>query len=77
MHVEIDDRDSLESVGGASMQRTDRNIVEQAKAHGSVVLGVMTRRSHGAESVANSAFHHRIHGFHDGARRSERGFRGT
>ncbi len=77
MDVKIDNRDALDPMGRAGVQRADRNIVEQAEAHGSPPLGVVTGRPHGAESVSDTTFHYRIHGFHDGARRSERGFRRT
>ena len=55
MHVEIDDGDSLVAVNRARMQRTDRDVVEQAKAHGARAFGMMAGRPHGAERIVQPA----------------------
>ena len=55
MDVEIDHGHAGGAVLGAGVQRRDGHGVEQAEAHGTVGLGMMARRAHGAEGVAGFA----------------------
>ena len=50
MNVPVDDRDPVEP-GGESIGCCDRHIVQQAEAHGPVVLCVVTRRAHCDERI--------------------------
>ena len=56
MDIEIDHGDALEAMHTARMHRRDRDIVEEAKAHRMMRLGVMPRRTHRAERVLRLAF---------------------
>ena len=59
MNVEIDDGDALDAMLGASIGRSDGNIVEQTKAHNAVAFGVVAGRAYLAERVGDAR--HRIH----------------
>ena len=72
MHVEIDHRHALGAVGGAGVQRRDRDGVEQAKAHRPRRLGVVARRPHRAEGIVGLARHDLIDRMECRARRPER-----
>jgi hypothetical protein len=60
MHVEIHDGDARQPMHRARVPRTDHDVVEQTEAHRLLVLGMMTRRTHGAEGVADLAAGDRI-----------------
>src|SRR3954447_1627465 len=51
MHVEIDDRNTLQGVCFQGMGRTDGYVVEQAETHGPIALGMMSRGTNIAKSV--------------------------
>ena len=55
MHVEIDHRDALEPMRVTQMQCADRDVVEEAKAHRALALGMMAGRAHGAKGVRHLA----------------------
>ncbi len=58
--VEIDDGDACELVMLARARGADGHVVEQAEAHRMLRLGVMARRTHGAEGVAGGSLHHGV-----------------
>ena len=60
MHVEVDDRDALESVRLQRVRGADRDVVEEAEAHRAPPLGVVARRAHGAERGLAFAAHHEV-----------------
>ena len=50
VHVEIDDRDSVQTVRFDRVTRCDRDVVEDAEAHRARTAGVMARRANAAKS---------------------------
>ncbi len=76
MHVEIHDRHALQPVRRAGMGCPDRDIVEQAKAHRHVALGMMSRRAHTAEGVGRAVLQHQVDGGDHRPRRAQGGFAG-
>ena len=72
MHVEIDHRDPREAMHLARPQGPDRDVVEQAEAHGPAGLGMVAGRAHGAERVVGLAGDHRIDRGDDGAGGAQR-----
>ena len=72
MDVKIDDSDAFETMSMAGARRTDRDIVEETKAHGAIGLGVMAGGSYGAKRIAHLARHDGIGGSHDSAGRAQR-----
>ena len=76
MDVEIDHRDPVQPVPGASVERPDGDRVEQAKAHGVGRFGVVPGRADGAKGVFPLALHHPVDGIADGPRGPARRFAG-
>ena len=74
MHVEIDDGDALQAVRIERVLGGDGDVVENAKAHRRLRLGVMARRTHGAERHVIIARKHRIDGRDAGAGGAVRSF---
>ncbi len=60
MHVPIDDQQPLEAVACAQVARADGDVVEQAKAHGPIRLGVVAGRPNEREAVVDVARHDRV-----------------
>ena len=60
MDVEINHRDPVQPVPGASVERPDGDRVEQAKAHGTGRFGVVPGRADGAKGVIGRAGHDRV-----------------
>ena len=60
MDIEIDDRDRRQTMNGARMVGRDGHIIEQAKAHGAVIFGVVSGWPDGAKSVGDLAGEHRV-----------------
>ena len=69
--VEIDDEYPLVA-DGPRIPGTDRDIVEDAKPHPLVGLGMMSRRANRAERAPDFSFFATFHCFHDGAGRVQR-----
>ncbi len=67
VHVEIQDRDASIAVRSQRMRGADSDVVEQAKAHGLVALGMVSGRPDRAERVVCLAQGDEIHGCNDGA----------
>ena len=67
MDVEIDDRHPLKAMHLARAQRADRGVVEQAKPHRPLGLGMMPRRADRAERVVRLFCDDRIYRGHDRA----------
>ena len=72
MHVEIDDRHPLGVIALARVIGGDGRLVEEAEAHGAVLLGMVAGRAHGAEGILGLGAEHRI----DGGGRSPHGAQG-
>lgn len=72
--IEIQYRHLLQPVSGAGMEGPDRYVVEQTEPHCPVGLGVMPRRTHGAEGVFHRADGHGINRRTDGSGGTQRGF---
>ena len=68
VHIEIGDRDARQSMRGESVRCADRDVVEQAKAHRSRPLGVVSGRAHRAKCSVAPSRHHEVDGFDDGTR---------
>ena len=66
MDVEVDHGDALDAMFLASMLRGNRGTVEQAKAHGVVGFGMMSRRSYGAEDMPGLPRNQPIHRINGG-----------
>ena len=60
MHVPVDDEDALDSVPLSQVVNADRDVVEKAKPHRSIRLGVMPGWAHEREAVVDIAGHDRI-----------------
>lgn len=60
MNVEIDDGDTLDTVGVAGMFGGDGHVVEQAEAHGLRRFRVMSRWANCAKCVARAAIENRV-----------------
>jgi hypothetical protein len=60
MHVEIHHRHALPTMSGPGMRSADRYIVEEAKTHGAITFGMMSRWPNGAKSIVNLAGRHGI-----------------
>ena len=60
MHIEIYDRDPLQTMRFERVRGTDRDIVEEAKAHRTSMLSVMTRWTHAAERVRHFFAEHQV-----------------
>ena len=73
MNIEIDQRDSLQSVMFQRMHRCNRHIIENAKTHGAIARGVVPRRSHAAKCRARLAPNYQVRGQYRGAGRAHRG----
>jgi hypothetical protein len=69
VHVEIEHGDTGITVLGESVGCTYCDVVEQAKAHGLIALGMVAGRTHGTEGVFDFAGRNEIHGSDDGAGR--------
>ena len=72
--IEVDDSGTLQPVRVAGVERADGDIVEEAKAHGLIRLGVMSRRADGAEGIAGATGHDFINRMDDSTGGTERGF---
>jgi len=72
VNVEIHHRDALHPVRGTGMSRRDGDIVEQAEPHRDLGLGVVSRRSPGAEGICGLTGDHRVDGGAYRARRPKR-----
>ena len=72
MDVEIDHGDALIAVRLARVQRADRDVVEQAEAHGARRLGVVAGRPDGAEGVGDLALGDGVDRGDRSARRAQR-----
>ena len=59
MDIEIDDRDPLSSMTSARIERRDRDIRKEAKAHRAIGLGIVPRRTDLTKGVSGSRV--RIH----------------
>src|SRR4051795_5269210 len=77
VNVEIDHRDAGNAMDLPRLLRPDRDIVEQAEAHGLGRFGVMARWAGGAERVARFPRHDGIDGGADGASGTQRRLAGT
>ena len=77
MHVEIENRDALEGMGGQRVGSADGDIVEQAESHGLVALGMVPGRANGAKRVVDCAARNEVHGRNDGPRGAARGVERT
>src|SRR5271170_1748103 len=77
MHVEIYDRDPLQSMDGLRMARRDRNVVEETEAHRRRCFGVMARRAHRDESIDCAPSDNLVYREHRAARRANRRFPGS
>ena len=65
MDIEIDNRHPLQCVLRHGMTHRQRDVVEHAKAHGAVVFGMVSGRTHAAERRLGLPAQHQIGG-HDG-----------
>lgn len=74
VNVEVHDGHPLPTMLQPRMKRADRNVVEHAKSHGTVPLGVVSGRADGAEGVRRFAFRDCIDGGADRTRRAQRRF---
>jgi hypothetical protein len=72
VHVEIQHRDPLQAVGGDRVRGADRDVVEDAEAHGLAARGVVPGRAHRAERAPRRARHHHVRGGDDRTRRAQR-----
>jgi len=62
VHIEVDDRDTLQSMRCQCMACRDGDVVEEAKAHCRAVRRMVTRWAHRTEGIAHLACHHRVGG---------------
>jgi len=62
MHVPVDDQDPRQALLLLRVTGRDGDVVEQAEAHATLAAGVMPRRPHRAERVADLACGHGIDG---------------
>ena len=62
MHVEIDHGGARDAVFALGVARRDRGMVEKAKAHRLVGLGVVAGRAHREKGIVGRARHHRVGG---------------
>ena len=73
MHVPVEDRDALDlRIVLLCVTRRHRNVIEQTKTHRSFFSRVMTRRTHGNESVLYLATHNQINSLARSSRRVSR-----
>jgi len=73
--IEIHDRNPREAVNGTDVKSAHGDIVEQAKSHWAHALGMMARRTDGAESVVDPPRHHGVRRCGDRARSAQGGVR--
>ena len=67
MDIEIDYRDPLQPPRGAGVRGGDRDVVEQAEAHRTGGLGMVTRGTDSDEGVLDSTGKHLVHCQHSAA----------
>jgi len=51
MHVPIDNQHARDSMLSLEVSGSNGHVVEKTKSHGSIVLGMVSRRTYGAKSV--------------------------
>ena len=73
MHVEVGDRQPLQSVRGERMGGSHRDVVEQAETHRLVAGGMVAGRTHRTERTSCGAAEHRVDCRHDGSGRAQGG----
>ena len=64
MHVEVDQGHALQAVHIQGVSHPDGHVVEEAKTHGGVALGMVARRAHAAKRGGGLARQHQVGGFH-------------
>jgi hypothetical protein len=62
VHVEVEDRDSLDAMRMDRVPGCDGDVVENAETHRARARRVMPRRPHAAERVLDFALHHQVDG---------------
>ena len=62
MDVEVHHGHAGRPVNGARVQRRDPDTIEQTKAHGAGRLGMVARRTNGAERIVRRPGHDLVHG---------------
>ncbi len=72
VHVEVDDGHALDAVLLERVFRPDRNVVEQAEAHGARARRMMAGRAHRAKGVLGASADHEVGGENGGARGVQR-----
>ena len=77
MDVEIHHRDPPQPMLPAGMLGGDRDVVEQAEAHGGIGLGMVPGRPHRAERIVRRPAEHRIDRRDHGAGRAQRRLAGA
>jgi len=72
MHVEIRNRDALQTVMHQGMRRADRDIIENAESHGTGALGMVTGWADVTKNIFDFFPHDQIHTQHHGSSSTQR-----
>jgi hypothetical protein len=71
MNVPVHDRNAPNAVLLLRVPGSDRNIIEEAESHDGRALGVVTRRSNGAESALERSAQNIVNGLRDSSCREQ------